>query len=155
MSLNVRPIIDAIVSHALASGQFERVNGHEPKAAPGNGLSAAVWVDSVGPARNQSGLAATTALVVFNVRLYSPMLAEPQDAIDPNLTGALDALMTAYSADFELGGNVRNIDLLGTASGNRAPLSAQAGYLNQDGKLYRVYTITLPVVVNDAWTQGA
>jgi hypothetical protein len=32
-------------------------------------------------------------------------------------------------------------------------LSAQAGYINQDGKLMRVMTIMLPLVVNDAWVQ--
>lgn len=150
MNLNAKPIIDAVVSHAAASGYFDRVNSHEPKNAPGNGLSAAAWVDSVGPARGQSGLRSTSALLVLNVRLYTSMLAEPQDAIDPNLTDALDALFTAYSGDFELGGNVRNVDLLGQAG---TPLSAKAGYLNQDNKLFRVYTITLPLIVSDVWEQ--
>lgn len=148
--MNVQAILDAVVSHAAASGQFERVNGHEPKSAPGNGLTAAVWVQSVGPVPNGSGLQRTSAVLVFNVRVYTPMLMEPQDAIDPALVGAVDALMSAYSGDFELGGNVRCVDLLGMAG---IPLSAQAGYLEQDKRIYRVMTITLPVIVNDAWEQ--
>lgn len=148
--MNVQAILDAVVSHAAASGQFERVNGHEPKSAPGNGLTAAVWVQSVGPVPNGSGLQRTSAVVVFNVRVYAPMLMEPQDAIDPALVGAVDALMSAYSGDFELGGNVRCVDLLGMAG---IPLSAQAGYLEQDKRIYRVMTITLPVIVDDAWEQ--
>jgi hypothetical protein len=60
--------------------------------------------------------------------------------------------MAAYSGDFELGGNVRNVDLLGQASEG---LTAQAGYLEQDGKLYRVMTINLPLIVNDVWNQVA
>lgn len=150
MALDATTLLDRTVSHALALGHFERVNQHEPKNAPGLGLSCAVWVDDIGPARGQSGLNATTARVVLNVRLYTSMLTEPMDDIDPNLMVALDALMGAYSGDFTLGGAVRNVDLLGATG---TPLSARAGYLNQGGKLYRVMTITLPLIVNDLWEQ--
>ena len=149
---NIAAILDAIVSHALASGHFERVNGHEPKSAPGNGLTAAVWAQEVGPVPAGSGLQMTSGLLVFNVRLYTPMISEPQDAIDPALLAAVDALMGAYSGDFELGGNARCVDLLGQAG---TPLSARAGYLEQNKTIYRVFTITLPVIVNDAWEQAA
>jgi hypothetical protein len=152
MALNTIAILDRVVSHALASGYFERVNGHEPKTAPGNGLSAAVWVDSIKPATIQSGLTATTALFVINVRIYQNMIAEPQDAIDPNVMAATDALMAAYSGNFTLGGNVRNVDLLGSAG---TPMSAQAGYIQQDNRVYRAVTITLPLVINDVWSQAA
>ncbi|MGH8883261.1 MAG: hypothetical protein ACRD0P_38960, partial [Stackebrandtia sp.] len=146
MTVQTTGILSAIVSHAMASGHFERVNSHEPKNAPGNGLTAAVWVDSIGPVRS-SGLAVTSGRLVFNVRLYSGMLQEPADAIDPNLIAATDALMSAYSGDFDLGGTVRCVDLLGQAG---VPLGAQAGYISHSGTMYRVMTITLPVLVNDA-----
>jgi hypothetical protein len=152
MALDTVAILDRVVSHALAAGYFERVNGHEPKTAPGHGLHAAVWVDSVKPASGQSGLIATTALFVVNVRIYQNMIAEPQDMIDPRVMAAVDALMTAYSGDFELGGTVRNIDLMGMAG---TPMAAQAGYIQQDGKVYRAVTITLPLVINDVWSQAA
>lgn len=150
MALGIQALIDAATSHAAASGLFERVQGHEPKSAPGNGLSCAVWVQDVSPVPFASGLAATTARVALTVRLYANMLREPQDAIDPALVGAADVLLAAYSGDFDLGGLVRNIDLLGQAGD---PLRAQAGYLNQDSRLYRVIDITLPLVINDAWVQ--
>ena len=67
MSLDTTAIMNAVLSHAAASGYFDRVAGHEPKNAPGNGLSAAVWVDRIGPVPAGSGLAATSALVVLNV----------------------------------------------------------------------------------------
>src|SRR3982751_2445852 len=109
MALNLATLVDAVASHAAASGQFERVNQHEPKNAPGNGLTAAIWVDKIGPAQGRSGLTATTGLLTLDVRVYTSMLAEPQDAIDPNLLGAVDALLAAYSGDFELGGQVCNV----------------------------------------------
>jgi hypothetical protein len=111
-----------------------------------------VWVDSVKPASGQSGLIATTALFVVNVRIYQNMIAEPQDMIDPRVMAAVDALMTAYSGDFELGGTVRAVDLLGLAG---TPMNAQAGYIQQDNRVYRAVTITLPLIINDVWAQAA
>lgn len=150
MSLDSNAIIDAVASHAAASGWFERVNRHEPKNAPGHGLTAAVWVDQLGPVPAGSGLRKTSARVVLNVRVFQNMLAEPQDEIDPNMMSAVDALMTAYSGDFELGGNVRNVDLLAQAG---TPLAARSGYLHQDNRMFRIYDITLPLIVSDVWEQ--
>jgi hypothetical protein len=150
MSLNGSALLDAVKSHALASGAFERAHTHEPKNAPGSGRTWAAWLQSVGPVPAGSGLAATTARVEFRVRLYTPMLQEPQDEIDPDTMAALDTLMAAYSGDFTLGGLVKAVDLLGQAG---APLGAQAGYIPQDGKLLRVVDVTLPLIVNDVWEQ--
>jgi hypothetical protein len=153
VSIDATAIMAAAGSHVAASGHFDRVAGHEPKNAPGRGLSAAVWVDRIAPVPAGSGLSRTSALVVLNVRAYTNMLADPPDAIDPNLVAAVDALMTAYSGDYDLGGLVRNVDLLGAAGGDG--MSAQAGYIQQDGKLFRVFTITLPLIISDVWEQVA
>jgi len=155
MALDIDSILDRIISHAMASGYFDLVNGHEPKNAPNaasTGLVAAVWVDTIRPALGSSGLASDSAVAVFNVRVYTSMLQEPQDAIDPAVVRAVDALFSAYAGDFQLGDNVRMVDLRGTEG---VPLQAKAGYLNQDQKLYRVMTITLPVIVNDVWDEAA
>ncbi len=144
-------LFNAVISHGMASGLFERVNSHEPKNAPGNGLSMSVWLDSIVPANGSSGLNSTTGVVRFSVRLFSSMVAEPQDDIDPGLLAAVDALFTAYSGDFELGGLVRDVDLLGQFG---TPLSAQFGYVTIDNKMYRVATLTVPLVVNDLWSQS-
>ncbi|PBC71579.1 hypothetical protein BX265_6189 [Streptomyces sp. TLI_235] len=151
MAVDIDGILNAIVSHAMASGYFDQVNQHEPKNRPGHGITAGVWVDRVRPAAS-SGLASDSALMVFNVRLYTSTLQEPQDAIDPEMVKAIDALFTAYIGDFTLGGLIRNVDLRGAEG---TPLDGQAGYLEQDDVLYRVFTITLPVVINDAWTEEA
>jgi len=151
MALDSVSIVDAVASHASASGHFEQVIKHEPKVAPGNGLSASIWTDEIKPAALSSGLAATAARLVLNVRVAMNMLYEPQDDIDPKmLGGAVDALMNAYTGDFTLGGLVRNVDLLGE---DGEGMFAKAGYLEQDHKLYRVMTINLPLIVNDVWEQ--
>lgn len=150
MTLAVSTILGRVESHAAASGYFERVNRHEPKNAPGNRLSCAIWVDQMGPIK-ASGLNSTSARMVVMVRIYSNMLQEPQDQIDPDVVAAADYLMGAYTGDFELGANVKNIDLLGA---HGIELAARAGYLSQDGKMFRVMDITLPIIVNDLWSQA-
>lgn len=151
MALNITGILDAVTSHAMASGYFDQVNGHEPTSPPGSGLTAAVWVDRVDAVRS-SGLDSLTVRLIFNVRLYTSMQAEPQDAIDPALITALDVLCASYSGDFTLGGLVRQVDVLGQ---HGQPLEARAGYIQQDGGLYRVMTISVPVLVNDLWDEVA
>ncbi|HEV8653257.1 MAG TPA: hypothetical protein VG276_28660 [Actinomycetes bacterium] len=151
MALGASPILAAAESHALALGRFDRVNRHEPKSAPGNGLSAAIWVQSIRPVAAASGLDSTTARLELSVRVYLGMLHEPQDEIDTLILEAVDALMAAYSGDFELGGLVRDVDLLGE---HGDPLAADAGYLEQDKKIYRVMVVTLPLLVNDLWSQA-
>lgn len=150
MSLDTTAILDAIVSHALTLGVFETVNAHEVVNAPGHGLHAEIWADSIAPVPAASGLHITSGRAVWTVRIRGNADSQPRDAIDPNMMDAVDALLAAYSSDFTLGGLVRNVDLLGQAG---TPLSARAGYLRQDGVVYRIYDITLPVVINDVWEQ--
>jgi len=148
--MNVSGIVAQVVSHAASTGLFETVNSHEPKSAPTNGLTCSVWAQRIAPIPAASGLASTTGLVQLTVRLYTSMLQQPYDDIDPEMITAVDTLMTAYSGVFTLGGLVRNVDLLGA---HGTPLGAQAGYITQDGKVFRVMDITLPMVINDLWTQ--
>jgi hypothetical protein len=150
-ALNLSALLDALATDALKTGQLERFRLHEPKNAPGNGLSGSVYLQAIRPARS-SGLAVTSALVTFTVRIYSPMLAEPQDDIDINLCNAVDALFTAYTGAFTLGGLVQEVDLLGI---NGTPLSAQAGYLTIGQTMYRTMDIFLSLVVDDVYPQAA
>lgn len=149
MALDINGLLNAVVSHAMASGHFERVNQHEPENPPGYGLTCAVWANRITALRS-SGLDSVTALVAFNVRVFSHMF-DPPDAIDPTVIAAVDALCAAYAADFTLGGLVRQVDLLGA---HGQPLDVRAGYLQQDGAKYRVMDIALPCIVNDLWTEA-
>lgn len=151
MTIGINALIDAVTSHAAASGYFDAVNGHEPKSAPGSGMTYAVWVSEIEPTLS-SGLSSTSVRVVLTGRIYKQFLAQPEDAIDPDMVNALDSLMTAYSGNFTLGANARNIDLQGS---DGAPLGARAGYQTIDKMIFRVLDITIPILVNDAWTQGA
>lgn len=149
--LQITAIYDALLSHALSLGIFSSVAGHEPKAAPLNGPHAALWLAGMAPAQRRSGLAASTMRLEFSLRIQQNMLKEPQDAIDADMLAATALMMNAYSGDFELGGVVCEVDLLGAWG---PPLAALAGYLKQDDRLFRVMTITIPLIINDVFTQS-
>lgn len=149
--MNVSGILAALESHALRLGVFETVNTHELKAAPGRGLRAEIWNQSGGPVASGSGLRETTAVLLWQVRVRTNMLQEPQDRIDPDVMGAVDLLVAAYSGDFQLGGLIRNVDIFG--AGGQGGLRWQAGYLTQDQGVYRIMDVFVPTIVNDAWVQ--
>jgi hypothetical protein len=151
MAIDADGIAAQLISHAAATGMFETVNGHEPKNAPGNGLNVAIWLQTIEPFPGGSGLNAVTISLVYTIRLYLDFLSQPYDAIDPALMKAADALMTQYAGAFTLGGIVRDVDLFGE-SGTK--LRCNAGYLDQDGKKFRAFVITLPIIVNDVWTEA-
>ena len=152
MALDITTIRAQLTSHAQALGVFTQVLGHEPVSAPGSGLTYAVWLGEIAPAPANSGLNTTTARVVFNGRIYLPADTEPMDDVDVSLTGAVDLLIGAYTGDFQLGGTVRNLDLLG-ATGDS--LRALYRYLQLDSVTYRTANLNLPMIVNNVWTQVA
>lgn len=147
MGLDVTGLLDAVQSDIMALGLFERVNTHEPKNAPGHGLTCAIWAQSINTFRQRSGLDTTSAQVTFNVRIYSTMIQEPQDAIDPEVMRAVDVILNAFNGDFTLGGQPGYVDLMS--------ITSTAGYITIDKTAYRVMTITLPVIVDDVWNQEA
>ena len=147
-TLDVTGLFDAFRSHLHSLGVFESVTTHEPKAAPGQGRRVAMWFSQYRPA--SSGLNESSAVIEFTIRLYNNMLKEPQDEIDPEVLTALDRVMNALHGDFTLGGLARNIDIRGSQG---LALNARAGYIEQDGRLYRIVDITVPVVVNDLYQE--
>lgn len=150
MGLNSDAVLDATESALAKLGVYERVNMHEPKNAPGNGVTASVWVDDITPIAKRSGLAATSALLVLTIRCQTSMQTDPQDGIDRQLVKAVDTTLNAFTGDFDLGDTVAEIDLLGAYG---RPMGARAGYMQQGDTTYRVIVITLPLVLNDVWTQ--
>jgi hypothetical protein len=148
-------LINAVVSHAAATGHFDQVQGGEFTGAPGNGLSCAVWVNDLRPVA--SGLASTSMRAELFVRVYHNAFSETPDIIDPTAVDAVDTLLAAYIGNFTLSGALRMVDIRGA---NGAPLGVQAGYLTigarqgESGRTYRVMTINLPLVINDLYVEA-
>jgi hypothetical protein len=150
--LDIDTLLSEVISRAETLGVFSEINGHEPKSAPGQGVTAAVWAQEIDPVPGVSGLGSTSVRVGLMWRLYTPMLSLAPDSIDPAMLKALDALCGSYSAGFTLDGAVMEVDLLGSYGD---PMRARAGYLNQDGTMFRVLDLTVPLIVPDLWTQEA
>ena len=93
----VRNLFSQVVSHAASLGLFERVCSHEPKNAPGNGLSCSIWVQSIKLAGRASGLNMVSGVVTLSIRVMSNMLREPQDDTDRLILTAVSVLMKEYS----------------------------------------------------------
>ncbi len=149
----------ALETHALRLGYFSKVNASEPKRAPDYGMTAAVWPQAIAPVPSASGLAATTGLVTYVMRIYQPMLQEPIDMIELNMMRATAGLIRVLTADFQLTDAsgigaplIRNIDLLANVSPG---LSSVAGYLDIDRTKYRVMDTMVPMIINDMFDQEA
>lgn len=150
MSLNTAAVFAALESLCLATGLFRQVNTHEPKRPPDGDLTAAVWLAGISPVDVDSGLAMSSARSEFTIRIYTQMLQEHPDAIDPTVMTATDTIMTDLTGDFTLGGTVQHVDLLGRAG---VPLSSRTGYLDIGGTMYRIMDIIVPCIISDAWSQ--
>lgn len=148
----VSSLYSEVVSAAKDLGSFEIVIQHEPKSAPVSLPALAVWFAGFGPARGLSGLAATSARVEFKARAYLNAMSKPEGDTDPRLILLASQLIGAFSGGFTLGGDVMAVDLLGAWG---APLEVTAGYVSHDGHEFRVAELTIPVVIDDIWTQGA
>ena len=150
--LDFLAIRDALVSLAQQTGRFTGgVAKHEPTSKPA-GVHAALWLDTITPVPDASGLASVTVRLAFLCRVYLSAASEPYDDIDAKGLAAADRTMAGWAGDFNLGGTARNVDIKGR---HGTGLSGQAGYQKIGDTLFRVFTITVPVIVNDVWEEVA
>jgi hypothetical protein len=145
-------VLDTLATHAESLGYFERVLKHQPFNAPGSGLSVAFWVApaALAPVPERSGLATTSVRATFTARMFLSADVEPKDDTETKMLAALDALLADYTGDFTAGG-AATMDLLGAYG---TAMDAEAGYVQFGDGWYRVVTITLPIIMDDAWTQA-
>lgn len=152
LSAVIRSAQNQLESTALRLGRFDKVQTHEPKSAPGSGVTCAVWLQNLRPVAAASGLAVTSMLVVFQYRIYTNMLAEPQDAIDVEVATVASEMLAELTASFVVPDDAvrAELDLLAR---HGVAMETRAGYLNQDGKLMRVLDTFVPLVAYDVFDQ--
>jgi hypothetical protein len=157
VALDTQLYMDALISHALSSGHFVSVNAVDVGSTPTNeGLTAVLWPRRITPAPGRSGLASTSVVMTFVMRLFHSSVSDPLGQIDPIMLNATDALLNAFSGDFTLGGIVAEVDLLGQYG---EQLRSDSGWLDMGGgadesKKFRIVDITIPLIINDIWTQA-
>jgi hypothetical protein len=152
MNLDVAGIVAGVASHAAASGYFEQVNTYQARAYTGKGIRGTVWCQHITPVPRRSGLAATACRVTLIMRMMQATIMEPYDMIDVDMMNAVSYLIGQYSGDFELGGLITQLDLLGAYG---EALEVIAGYLEIDGGMIRIFDLSVPLIVDDVWTQTA
>lgn len=136
--------------HAGALGVFEHVEGHAMISPPSSGIAIAFEAGQVRPGGQYSGLSATSVVFTCTGSIYRTMQTQPVDDVETDISAAAMSLIVALSGDFDLGGNVRNIDLLGaTGTG----LSADPGYLKLGDQTFRASVVTIPMIINDVFEQ--
>lgn len=156
MALGVRQLRDALISHMQALGVFDTVSARPPDSLPGTGVHGLVALDRIIPARS-SGLASTSLVVIFAVFVLVPVEQEPADDIDVVLVDATDTVMAALVGDFTLGGLVRQVDVRGSeqaGGGSGAGLTVRTGHMAFPDQRFRFAEITVPLVVNDIYTEA-
>lgn len=151
MALDIQSILDNVASHVLSTGHVDAVLGYVSKQSPANGITAAIYVERINPIKS-SGLNNTSIRLELEMQIYSSTYQEPYDGIDANLTLAVDAVFTNFIGDLDLGSGARHIDVFGAYGKG---LEVRSGYMNLDGKEYRVFQIVIPIVVDDVWSQTA
>lgn len=156
MSLDTAGILAALRSEAKRLGKFDKVRGHEAKNPPGIKLSLDTWVRRCRPAPAASGLAATSAVLTVDLRVYDSMMAKPEDELDPEICTAADLIVAGLTGNFTLGGLIRNVDIYNAHGGGY--LGWEMGYLRMgpagNQREYRTAAVTVPMIVSDAWPQA-
>lgn len=145
-------VFDAAISAVQKIAEFDVVISHEPKSAPVNLPACAVWVQELQPVAAVSGLGATSGRLGLAARVYLNFLAKPEDKIDRKLVTLTSLILGAFSGDFTLGQVVMEVDLLGAYG---EALSAKAGYISHDDRMFRVMEISVPLIIDELWTQEA
>jgi hypothetical protein len=157
--INSSALLNALQTHALRTGFFANVNGHEPKSPPQvrDQVTLSFWA---GPIRviTSSGLSSASYRWDIIGRIYMDAGAEPGDAIDPALLDATFAFITSLAADFTLDSvlpagspRLRAIDFQGS---DGEPVGAVPGYYDYEGTTYRAMDILIPLLINDVTDYG-
>ncbi len=148
--VDIRAVLSSLVSHARRLGSIATADVGPPLSEPTRpGVHYAVWLDGVRPVQRRSGLHVTSACVVLTGRLF--LLAGPEQRnVEERIASATEALLAAYTGDFDLDGSISEVDLLGA---HGQPLEVRSGWQRVGDATYRVATFTLPLLVDDVWEQ--
>jgi hypothetical protein len=154
---HIAALYSAILDKARAAKLFPGgVTGAEPDNPPGQGPAVALILGPLTPLPRASGLAETSCRLEFTVRITLPRSKKTPEEVDRALLYASVVLINAFSGDFALtnvpDNLVRNIDLLGAYGPG---VGMRPGWLDEGEVKYRVAEITLGIILNDTFAQGA
>lgn len=157
--INSAAILNALQTHALRTGYFANVNGHEPKSPPQvrDQVTLSFWA---GPLRVIESSGLTSASYRWDIigRIYANASTEPGDSLDPTVMDATFAFLTSLAADFTLDSvlpagvsRLRAIDFQGS---DGEPVNATPGYYDYEGTTYRTMDLVIGLLINDVTDYG-
>lgn len=150
MPFAVQTTLQNIESYLAASGYFQSTQVGEPKKPPEAEFSASVFMSRVSVV--ELTLNSTIEVHVPTVRIYRQMFAEPEENIEFDLGRIISQVSSDLLGEYDLGATIRNVDAGGQ---HGTPLSAQWGYLDVGGTMFRIVDMTVPLIVDDSATLAA
>ena len=129
---------------------FAHVRIGEPKSAPSERFTAAIFMQSVSVP--EVPLAETTEVHTVTIRIYDNMTREPQEDVEFEMAKVTSRVMRDLAGEFDLGGIIRNIDVAGQYG---VSLGARWAFLDIDGTIFRICDITVPMIVDGSATLAA
>ncbi len=141
MVVKLKGPMQAIKSFLAASGRFRAVTIGEPFSPP-EGLACAVLLESY--EIPMLTLASTIEKRTVIVRIYVAATEERREDIEFLLDDAVSEVIAAMLGDFDLGGDIREIDPTG--------ITVRFGFQIIAQQQFRVADISLPMTVDDSAT---
>lgn len=151
MAFDIKNTLHAVETYVQNLGLFSTVQIGEPKQAVGQGLHAAIYMQSVSIIMIYVG-GETRESHIVQLRVYKDMLAEntdPQNNLESELASVVSKLMENLLGDTDLESSIMSIDAGGMDGGS---MTATYGYLTLGGVMYRVVDINIPLIVNGSAT---
>ena len=147
MAFDITSTLRKVESFLAGSGYFTDTGIGEP-ASPPDQLAAFLWMTSVStPEVPLDG--GDVQIQVVTLRIYQPAFESPPEDIEIELSNTLSQLLSDILGDADLGASIRHVDAGGIYGNN---LSAEWGHLDQNGRIYRIVDLTLPLVVDGSST---
>lgn len=147
MAFDITNTLRKVESFLAGSGYFSNTGIGEPSSPPDQ-LSAHIWMTSVDTPEIPLDGGDIQHHVVM-VRIYKPAFEDPTEDIELELSNTLSQLLSDILGDADLGATVRHVDAGGIYG---TTLAAQWGHLDQNGRIYRVVDVSLPLVVDGSST---
>ena len=151
MAFEIGNTLHAVESYVQNLGLFQTVQIGEPKQPLGQGIHAAIFMQSVSISTVYVG-GDTRENHIVQVRIYKDMLAEytaPQNNLETELASAVSKLMSNLLGDTDLESSIMSIDAAGM---DGASMTATYGYISLGGVMYRVVDVGIPLIVNGSST---
>lgn len=147
MTVNLKDTIQVIQNHLTASAIFADVQIGEPMSAPDTGDKA--WAAILlGPRRIlETTLATSIEERSVIIRIYINVKREPQQDIEFEMDEIASDTLSRLGGDFELGGDIRQIWVVG--------MTGAPAYQTVGVNMYRLMDIMVPMIVDDSVTWSA